>query len=82
MNWREDKTLIVLANGVTFFTIVTILVVVFWPNDGQLYTLFGSVFSQFAGALILHLKTDRVAPAGSTTVTNTAQVTTTPEEKP
>ncbi len=80
MNWREDKTLLVLCSGLVFFAFLTITVVVIWPQDAQVYTLFGGVFSQFSGALMMHLTGGKAAPAGSTTITSTEQVTRIPQE--
>ncbi len=82
MNWRDDKTLIVLCGGIMLFTVVTIAVVAMWQTDGQIYTLFAAAFGQFTGALMMHLKTDKAPPPGTTTVTNTAQVTSVPPEEP
>jgi hypothetical protein len=78
MNWREDKTLIILFSGMLIFVIVVLVVVLFRPSDTVLYTLFSTSFSNFSGALLLHLTREKVAPAGSTTDTATHQVSSVP----
>ncbi len=82
MNWREDKTLIVLAFMTVFFTGIVLIIVWQRPNDGQTYSVFTTLLTGFAGALTMHLKGERAAPAGSTIVTNTAQVVKTPPDAP
>lgn len=74
-NWREDKTLIVLSGSMFVFAIIVLIVVYIRPEDTQLYTLFATVFSNFSGALMLHLTREKVPPAGSTTDTQVHQVT-------
>jgi hypothetical protein len=72
MNWREDKAILTLAFFTVFFAGITLLVVWARPNDGQTYQTFVSLLSGFVGALLLRLNpTQTVAPAGSTTVTDT-----------
>ena len=73
MNWREDKTLIVLWSTAIFLGILVVAVVLLRPDDTMLYTLFSTQFSGFSGALVLHLTRDRVAPAGSTTTSDVHQ---------
>lgn len=62
MSWREDKTLIVLCGGLFFFTAMVMTVVYTRAEDVQLYALFSGVFGQFSGALMMHLKGERVSP--------------------
>ena len=71
MNWREDKAVFVLGFFAFFFSLITLLIVWARPNDGQTYQTFVSLLSGFAGALLLHLNPSKVAPAGTTTVTDT-----------
>jgi hypothetical protein len=78
VNWREDKTLIILFASMMLFVLVVLLVVVLRPSDTVLYTLFSGSFSNFSGALLLHLTREKVAPAGSTTDTATHQVSSVP----
>lgn len=82
MNWREDKTLIVLCGGLLFFTFMVMVVVYTRSEDVQLYALYAGVFGQFSGALFMHLKGGSAPPPGSTTVTSTAQVVKTPADPP
>jgi hypothetical protein len=70
MNWREDKTLIILFGSMLIFIVVVLVVVLLRPSDVVLYTLFSTSFSNFSGALLLHLTREKVAPAGTTTVTD------------
>ena len=79
MNWREDRTLIVLCSGLFFYTII-VLAVVYTKDDVQLYSLFSGVFGQFSGALFMHMRGDKVPPAGSTTETQVTQVSSVPPE--
>lgn len=80
---RSDTTLRVLCGFTVFFTFVTIGVVFWRPNDGQIYTVFSGLLTGFAGALMMHLKGGEKPPPGSTTVTQVEQVTKTPlETKP
>lgn len=81
MNWREDKTLIVLCGGLFFFTLM-VMIVVYTKDDVELYALFAGVFGQFSGALFMYLKGEKVPPAGSTTVVNTEQITKVPPDPP
>ena len=62
VNWREDKTLIILFASMMLFVLVVLLVVVLRPSDTVLYTLFSGSFSNFSGALLLHLTREKVAP--------------------
>ena len=78
VNWREDKTLIVLWSTAVFLGCLVVLVVCLRPQDEMLYTLFSTQFSGFAGALVLHLTRDKVPPDGSTTTTKIDQTTVTP----
>jgi hypothetical protein len=78
MNWREDKTLIILFCSMLIFLGVTVGVVIARPSDTVIYTLFSGSFSQFSGALLLHLTREKVAPPGSTTDTATHQVSSVP----
>jgi hypothetical protein len=55
MNWHEDKTLIVLAVMVFFFTGMTALAVHTRPEDTQYYQLFSGLLTGFGGALLIHL---------------------------
>ena len=80
MNWREDKTLLVLCVGIVFFTVMVCLVVYTKADDVQLYTLFAGVFGQFTGALMMHLRGEKATPPGTTTATTTATITETPQE--
>lgn len=80
MNWREDKTLIILSGFTVFFALVTLLVVWFRPSDGQTYQTFVTQLAGFSGALIMHLRGEKVPPPGSTTATTTATVTEIPQE--
>lgn len=81
MNWREDKAIITLGFFTVFFAFITLGVVLLRPNDGQTYQTFVSLLSGFAGAILLHLNPQKVAPPGSTTVTSTEQVTETPKDQ-
>jgi drug/metabolite transporter superfamily protein YnfA len=74
MNWREDKTLVVLGIGTIFFSIIVLVLTWLKPNDGQTYQMFGGLLTGFAGALLLMLKGDKVPPAGSTTDTHRIEV--------
>jgi flagellar biosynthesis/type III secretory pathway M-ring protein FliF/YscJ len=78
VNWREDKTLIILGSAMVFFAVIVLIVVYLRPEDTQLYTLFATVFSNFSGALMLHLTREKVPPAGSTTVTDTHMASSVP----
>ena len=80
MNWREDKTLIVLWSTGVFLGIVVVVVVYLRPEDTMLYTLFSTQFSGFLGALVLHLTREKVAPAGSTTEVQTHVVSKVPPD--
>ena len=71
MNWREDKELFVLGFFTLFFSVVALLIVWLRPNDGQTYQTFVSLLSGFVGALLLRLNPQKVAPPGSTTITDT-----------
>jgi hypothetical protein len=71
MNWREDKAILTLGFFTVFFAVIALLIVWFRPTDGQTYQTFVSLLSGFVGALLLHLNPQKVAPAGSTTVTDT-----------
>jgi hypothetical protein len=71
MNWREDKAILVLGFFTVFFAGITLLVVWLRPSDGQTYQTFVSLLSGFVGALLLHLNPQKVAPPGTTTVTDT-----------
>lgn len=82
MNWREDKTLIILFGSMLVFVLVVLVVVWLRPNDTVLYTLFATSFSNFSGALLLHLTREKVAPAGSTTDTETHQKSSVPPAAP
>ncbi len=82
MNWREDKTMIVLSAGLMFFTAVTLGVVWLRSEDIEIYSLFAQAFSAFLGALMMHLKGDKVPPAGSTTVVDSKQITQVPPDPP
>ena len=77
---KGDKAMLVLCSFTVFFTGITLAVVYFRPNDGQTYTIFSSLLTGFAGALLMHLKGDRPTPPGSTTVTQMEQITKTPPE--
>ena len=80
MNWREDKTLFILAFFTIFFTLVVLAVVTGKPDDGQTFSTFTTLLAGFAGALTRHLTGDpHSAPPGSTTFTKTDQVIVTPE---
>jgi hypothetical protein len=78
MNWREDKTLIILFGSMLIFIGVVLVVVLVRPSDPVLYTLFSTSFSNFSGALLLHLTREKVAPAGSTTEIDTRQKSSVP----
>ena len=82
MNWREDKTLIILFCSMLIFLVVTVAVVILRPSDTVIYTLFSGSFSNFSGALLLHLTREKAAPAGSTTDTATHQVSSVPPVVP
>lgn len=56
--WERDKTLIVLCGGLLFFAGMVMIVVYTDGDDIELYGLFAAVFSQFSGALMMHLKTE------------------------
>jgi hypothetical protein len=71
MNWREDKAVFVLGFFTFFFSLITLLVVWLRPTDGQTYQTFVSLLSGFVGALLLHLNPQKVAAAGTTTVSDT-----------
>lgn len=62
MNWPEDKTLITLLFSMLIFLSVTLLVVMVRPSDTVIYTLFSGAFSQFSGALLLHLTREKSPP--------------------
>lgn len=78
INWREDKTLIILFCSMLIFLVVTVVVVILRPSDTVIYTLFSGSFSNFSGALLLHLTREKVAPAGSTTEIDTRQKSSVP----
>ncbi len=80
MTWREDKTLIILCVGIVFFTVMVCVADYTKADDVQLYTLFAGVFGQFTGALMMHLRGEKPTPPGSTTVTETSQITETPQK--
>ncbi len=82
MTWREDKTLMVLGFFAVFYTAVLLLVLWWKPNDGTVWTFFSALPNGFIGALMMHLKGDKVPPAGSTTVTTVDQVTKIPPQEP
>ena len=71
MNWREDKSVLVLGFFTLFFSVVSLLIVWLRPSDGQTYQTFVSLLSGFVGAFLLHLNPQKVAPPGTTTVTDT-----------
>jgi len=71
----------VLGFFTTLFAGITLGIVWLRPNDGQTYQTFVSLLSGFAGATLLHLNPQKVAPAGSTTTTNMEQVSTVPPVK-
>ncbi len=73
MTWREDKTLIVLGFFAIFYTAVLLLVLWWKPNDGTVWTFFSALPNGFIGALMMHLKGDKAAPAGSVTDIDTRQ---------
>lgn len=75
MTWREDKTLLVLAIFTVFFAAITLFVTWLRPSDGQLYQTFVTQLAGFSGALMMHLKGDKVPPAGSVTDTQVHQRT-------
>ncbi len=81
MNWREDKTLIVLASGSLFYTLILLLVIWWKPEDGTVWQLFSGILTGFIGALGLHLKGEKATPPGTTTATTTATITEIPQEK-
>ncbi len=80
MNWREDKTLIVLSAFTVLFALMTLLVAWFRPNDGQTYQTVATQLAGFSGALVMHLRGEKATPPGTTTATTTATVTETPAE--
>lgn len=80
MNWRDYSTLIVLCGFTLFFTLMVLLVDWFRPDDGQVYSVFTGLLTGFAGALMMHLKGEKITPPGTTTVTQIDQVTKTPVE--
>jgi hypothetical protein len=80
LNWREDKTLLILCAFTFFFTMVTLSVVWLRPTDGQTYQTCSGLLTGFAGALMMHLKGEKVPPAGSTTDVQTHQVVKIPPE--
>lgn len=69
MSWRENSTLIVLCFFTLFFTIMVCMVDWFRPDDGQVYSVFTGLLTGFAGALMMHLKGEKVPGPGTTTVT-------------
>ncbi len=82
MTWREDKTLIVLGFFAMFYTAVLLLVLWWKPADGTVWTFFSQIPSGFIGALMMHLKGERVPPAGSITDTQVHQRTEIPPTDP
>lgn len=82
MNWREDKTLIILFGSMLIFIAVVLVVVLVRPSDTVLYTLFSTSFSNFSGALLLHLTREKVAPPGTTTVTDSHVASSVPPAPP
>ena len=83
LNWREDKAILVLSFFAIFFSAITLLVVWLRPSDGQTYQTFVGLLSGFAGAILLHLNPQKVAPSGSTTITavDSIQTVKVPEDK-
>ena len=79
MNWRDDKTVIVLCFFTIFFAVVTIGIVCFRPQDGEIRAVFTGLLGSFAGALIMYLKVDKSIPPGSTVISKVEQTTKTPE---
>lgn len=82
MNWREDKAILVLGFFTVFFAGITLLIVWLRPNDGQTYQTFVSLLSGFVGALLLHLNPQKVAPPGTTTVSDTHVASSVPPAPP
>lgn len=81
MNWREDKTLVVLCCAVVAFTGVFLVIVYFPPRGDVALTTSAALLSGSFTALMKHLPGgEKATPPGSTTVTNTAQVTETPPD--
>jgi hypothetical protein len=67
VNWREDKTLLTLGFFTVFFAVVVLLLIWLRNDDGQSYQTYAGLLTGFAGALMMHLKGEKVPPAGSTT---------------
>ena len=59
---ERNKTILILCSGLVFFTAVTILTSVIWPNDEQMFTVFSSAFTAFLGATMMHLRGDHQDP--------------------
>lgn len=87
MNWKDDKTLLVLCGGLLFETAMVLVVVYSKGNDSELYGLFAGILNQFAGALFMFLQGKKAPvpeppPPGSTTrVEQVIQTPPLPKEK-
>jgi hypothetical protein len=76
---KVNRDLFTLSFFTIFFTAITLVVVWFRPDDGQLYQSFYGLLAGFAGALLRDMiGTDKVPPPGSVTTTKVDQVTKTP----
>jgi hypothetical protein len=85
MNWREDKTLILLSFFTVFFAGITLYCAIKLPDDGQTFTLFSAATMAMVGCLQGWVKPpEKTPPPGSTTTVTTQQeqVTNTPPQKP
>jgi len=62
MNWRQDKSIIVLGVFTLIFAAITLAIAWLRPADGQTYQTFVSLLSGFAGALLLKLNPSATHP--------------------
>ena len=59
MKWTNDDTLIVLCSFTVFFAIMFVFMVYFPTKDAQALTVVTGLFTGFAAALTLHLKSEK-----------------------
>ena len=73
-----EPVVILLAGGVVFFTVIILICVKFFPNDGQTFQIFGGAFTGFIGALLGLMKGPKdndshVIPPGGATIEQRTQ---------
>ena len=81
--WKgTDPVLLILFTGIWISVITMIGCNAFFKDDGQLFQVLSALVAGFSGAFFGRMKPQEKPPApGSTTVTNTSQVTDTPADQ-